>query len=125
MNSKESSHWTPSENSVEAVIANYVRAREAGTPLDRETLLQEHPACADDLRDFEVSVKILEDLGVKSVVLNTNNPDKVASLESHGIRVERVVPSTAETNPHNVDYLRTKARGLGHVGLEGALRPLE
>ena len=62
--------------------------------------------------------------GIESIHLNTNNPDKVTSLEANGIRVERV-PSRTITNPHNVDYLLTKFRTLGHAGLEGALQTQE
>jgi GTP cyclohydrolase II len=78
-----------------------------------------------DLREFRTAAAILKLEGVHAVHLNTNNPDKVTSLEAHGITVESVVPSMTDTNPHNVDYLRTKARALGHAGLEDALEGLE
>lgn len=68
----------------------------------------------NDLRDFSIAALILKDLGVKSVKLNTNNPDKISSLKENGIDVTTVVPSFSPINPHNFDYLKTKHQNLGH-----------
>ncbi|MFT7662930.1 MAG: GTP cyclohydrolase II [Planctomycetota bacterium] len=75
-----------------------------------------------DMREFRAAAEILKLEGVESVQLNTNNPDKVTSLEAHGVRVERVVPSRTLTNPHNVEYLQTKFQSMGHASLETSLR---
>jgi HAD superfamily hydrolase (TIGR01458 family) len=74
-----------------------------------------------DLRDFRAAAAILRANGARRVHLNTNNPNKVTSLEANGIVVERVIPSTTDPNPHNLEYLLTKYRSLGHAGLQDAL----
>jgi 3,4-dihydroxy 2-butanone 4-phosphate synthase/GTP cyclohydrolase II len=72
-----------------------------------------------DLRDYGIGAEILSDLGVGSVRLLTNNPRKVLGLEEHGIAVTRQVPIEHPAGEHNLEYLRTKARRLGHL-LRGA-----
>jgi GTP cyclohydrolase II/3,4-dihydroxy 2-butanone 4-phosphate synthase/GTP cyclohydrolase II len=70
---------------------------------------------ADDLRTYDVAAEMLRALGVRSVDLITNNPLKIAGLVEEGIPVRRRIPSRAEHNPHNVDYLRTKRERTGHL----------
>ncbi len=76
-----------------------------------------------DLRDFSTAAAILKEKQAMRIELNTNNPDKIESLKAHGIIIERVRASTSETNPHNVDYLKTKFQSLGHLGLASSLAP--
>jgi 3,4-dihydroxy 2-butanone 4-phosphate synthase/GTP cyclohydrolase II len=68
-----------------------------------------------DMRDYGIGAEILADLGVRSVRLLTNNPHKVAGLERHGMPVSQQVPIEHPASEHNGDYLRTKARRLGHT----------
>jgi GTP cyclohydrolase II len=68
----------------------------------------------DDERDFGVAAAMLQRLGQDSVRLLTNNPRKVAGLESAGIRVVEQVPLKAGANPHNAHYLETKRDRSGH-----------
>jgi GTP cyclohydrolase II len=70
---------------------------------------------AADCRAYELPAEALKLLGVKSVRLITNNPEKVAALESAGISVvERL---SAEVEPHETfeRYLRTKQEKMGHI----------
>jgi GTP cyclohydrolase II len=67
----------------------------------------------DDERDYAVAAHMLASLAVGSVRLMTNNPDKIAQLEAHGIRVARV-PHVMPPNEHNRAYLATKATRCGH-----------
>jgi GTP cyclohydrolase II len=70
---------------------------------------------APDCREYELPGEVLKLLGVSSVRLITNNPDKVAALESAGITVaERV---SAEVTPQETfeRYLRTKVEKMGHL----------
>lgn len=69
---------------------------------------------ATDLRTFDVAALILRDRNIKEIALNTNNPDKVKSLENFGIVVTERVPSLTAVNPHNKEYLETKKNLLGH-----------
>lgn len=69
---------------------------------------------AVDLRTYELAAAILHDLGVSSVRLMTNNPDKVAGLEAAGIAVEARVPHLGSSQEHNRDYLAAKKKKLGH-----------
>ena len=71
-----------------------------------------HPA---DKRDYEIAATMLSDLGITSVALLTNNPDKVKQLESHGITVAQKVPLVAGISDENVGYLQTKIRRMGHL----------
>lgn len=67
-----------------------------------------------DLRSFEIAATILKDLGVKSVALLTNNPDKIRELERNGMPVTERVPHWVSTQEHNRSYLRVKREKLGH-----------
>ena len=67
-----------------------------------------------DLRDFGAGAQILRDLKVRSVRLMTNNPEKAAALEEHGLRVTGRVPLEQRPTPHNLGYLQTKRDRLGH-----------
>lgn len=68
-----------------------------------------------DARDYAVALDILADLGVREARLMTNNPRKVQALEAAGIRVRERVPLMHGRNPHNAQYLDTKAGRLGHL----------
>ncbi|MGW5518848.1 GTP cyclohydrolase II [Nocardia africana] len=67
-----------------------------------------------DSRDYGEAAAILDDLGVRSVRLLTNNPDKVAGLTDAGTTVAEVVGMASEPNPHNSAYLSAKRDRMGH-----------
>ncbi|MET9884059.1 bifunctional 3,4-dihydroxy-2-butanone-4-phosphate synthase/GTP cyclohydrolase II [Streptomyces sp. NPDC006430] len=67
-----------------------------------------------DARDYAAGAQILADLGVKSVRLLTNNPDKSAALVRHGITVSDREAMPVEAGEHNLRYLRTKRDRMGH-----------
>ena len=67
-----------------------------------------------DARHYGAATQILRDLGVGSVRLLTNNPDKTSSLESYGIPVAERVALTPRPNDHNLAYLLTKRDRMGH-----------
>ncbi|KPK15237.1 MAG: hypothetical protein AMJ62_09710, partial [Myxococcales bacterium SG8_38] len=73
----------------------------------------------DDLRGYQVAADMLRDLGVRSVVLMTNNPRKVEGLKQDGIVVTRREPHEVEAHEHNREYLKTKQDRLGHLGNNG------
>ena len=68
-----------------------------------------------DERSYSLAARILEDLGVKSVRLMTNNPLKISALEAEGIRVNARVPLEIAVNSDNEGYLSTKARRMDHL----------
>jgi 3,4-dihydroxy 2-butanone 4-phosphate synthase/GTP cyclohydrolase II len=68
-----------------------------------------------DLRDYGIGAQILADLGLTSIRLLTNNPKKIVGLEGYGLRVTGQIPIEHPSSDHNRDYLRTKARRLGHT----------
>jgi GTP cyclohydrolase II len=70
---------------------------------------------ADDERDFRIGAEILHKLGFSQVRLLTNNPAKVAKLESSGLTVTERVPLKVGENHHNAAYLATKAAKSGHL----------
>ncbi|MBB3044426.1 bifunctional 3,4-dihydroxy-2-butanone-4-phosphate synthase/GTP cyclohydrolase II [Nocardioides soli] len=67
-----------------------------------------------DARHYGTATQVLRDLGVTSVRLLTNNPDKVENLEDFGIHVAARVPLTPHPNDHNIAYLLTKRDRMGH-----------
>lgn len=67
-----------------------------------------------DARDFTLARDVFAHLGVKSVRLLTNNPDKLAVLENAGIHIVERVPLHVGENVENEQYLNTKAEKLGH-----------
>ncbi|GAA1475589.1 bifunctional 3,4-dihydroxy-2-butanone-4-phosphate synthase/GTP cyclohydrolase II [Nocardioides aestuarii] len=67
-----------------------------------------------DARHYGAATQILRDLGVGSVRLLTNNPDKTSSLEDYGVAVAERVPLTPRANDHNLAYLLTKRDRMGH-----------
>ena len=69
----------------------------------------------DDLRTYEVAAEIIRHLGIESVHLLSNNPNKRAGLEANGVRVEQMVPHRMRPNAHNAFYLDTKKRKSGHL----------
>src|SRR3984957_9886401 len=68
-----------------------------------------------DSRDYAFASSALKALGLRSVRLLSNNPDKVAQLEKGGIRVVERVPCRPRTSHHSQEYLRTKKNKLGHL----------
>lgn len=69
----------------------------------------------EDARDFGHAAQILRALGHARVRLLTNNPEKAAGLQRHGISVSQVEPLVIPPNPFNAHYLDTKATRLGHA----------
>ncbi|AQR74684.1 GTP cyclohydrolase II [Sphingomonas sp. LM7] len=69
---------------------------------------------AIDARNFAVAGRMLALLGQRKVQLLTNNPDKVAALETSGITVIERVAHKLPPNPHNERYLATKRDRTGH-----------
>ncbi|MFJ1750240.1 bifunctional 3,4-dihydroxy-2-butanone-4-phosphate synthase/GTP cyclohydrolase II [Streptomyces sp. NPDC088116] len=67
-----------------------------------------------DARDYAAGARILDDLGVHSLRLMTNNPDKTTALVRHGLRVTGREPMPVQAGEHNLRYLRTKRDRMGH-----------
>ena len=67
-----------------------------------------------DPRDYSVGAQILQDLGLTSVRIITNNPRKISGLESHGLKISGRVSMPTASNRYNQDYLKTKRDKLGH-----------
>ncbi|MEV5400751.1 GTP cyclohydrolase II [Streptomyces cellulosae] len=67
-----------------------------------------------DARDYAVAAGMLQDLGVRSVRLMSNNPRKREALVRHGVEVDEQVPLLIEPCESNITYLRTKRERLDH-----------
>jgi GTP cyclohydrolase II len=70
---------------------------------------------AADCRAYELPGEVLKMLGVHQVRLMTNNPDKVAALESAGIEVVERVSAEVESQESFAGYLKTKQEKMGHI----------
>jgi GTP cyclohydrolase II len=71
-----------------------------------------------DHREFELPAMVLSALGLKGVRLLSNNPQKVAALESAGIKVVERVPCEVEPNAASERYMNTKKEKMGHLFTE-------
>ncbi|MRR32186.1 GTP cyclohydrolase II [bacterium] len=69
----------------------------------------------EDEREYSMAAAILRDLGVRSIRLLTNNPDKITSLEDLGVIITERVPLVATVTEENAAYLLTKARRMNHL----------
>ena len=70
---------------------------------------------AADQREYYIGAQILRDLGVKSMRLLTNNPDKLYQLTEFGMHINSRVPIQMDANTHDLFYLRTKQKRMGHL----------
>jgi len=77
-----------------------------------------HLGFAADERDYDIAVTILEDLGVRSARLLTNNPAKLAALDASSIEVVERMPLVAPVTEENRDYLAVKRLRMGHLYAE-------
>ena len=70
---------------------------------------------AGDLREYYIGAQILLDLGVRTMRLLTNNPDKVYQLADFGLEIVERVPIQMEATQYDRKYLRTKREKMGHL----------
>jgi GTP cyclohydrolase II len=71
-----------------------------------------------DHREFQLPAEILKALGLKEVKLLSNNPQKVAALESAGVKVVERVPCEVEPHAASERYMNTKKEKMGHLFTE-------
>lgn len=72
-----------------------------------------------DTREYDVAAEILKDLGIKSLRLLSNNPEKVEALRENGLIVAERIPLNPRVTSENIDYLKTKSSRLNHkINLE-------
>ena len=68
-----------------------------------------------DEREYYIGAQILRDLGVKTLHLLTNNPDKVYQLEEFGMEITERIPIQMSATKHDLFYLKTKQMRMGHI----------
>jgi len=70
---------------------------------------------AGDEREYYIGAQILRELGVHSLRLLTNNPDKVYQLSEFGMEISKRVPIQMSATAHDLFYLKTKQNRMGHI----------
>lgn len=68
-----------------------------------------------DGRNYDVGLRMLEDLGVKKIKLLTNNPEKISAFDSSSIEVIERIPLQIDPKQENAKYLETKKHTFGHL----------
>lgn len=70
---------------------------------------------AGDLREYYIGAQILQDLGIRTLRLLTNNPDKIYQLSGFGLEISQRVPIQMEATKNDLFYLQTKQQRMGHL----------
>jgi 3,4-dihydroxy 2-butanone 4-phosphate synthase/GTP cyclohydrolase II len=69
----------------------------------------------EDLRDYGIGAQILKDLGLKKIMLLTNNPKKIVGLQGYGLEIVQRIPIEIHPQHDNERYLKTKKDKMGHI----------
>ncbi|WP_028329144.1 bifunctional 3,4-dihydroxy-2-butanone-4-phosphate synthase/GTP cyclohydrolase II [Brachyspira alvinipulli] len=69
----------------------------------------------DDMREYYEAYQMLKNLGIKSIKLMTNNPDKIKYLNNYGLKINERIPIQIEASEYDAFYLKTKKERMGHI----------
>lgn len=105
-------------------LANKIRAYALQAAMGADTIeANELLHLPVDARQYDVASAILSELGVESIELLTNNPDKVEKLRALGVCVERRIPVLVAATPFSANYLDVKRRRMQHEIPQSIVEP--
>lgn len=70
---------------------------------------------APDERNYREGAEILSDLGIRDILLLTNNPEKIEGLSEHGLYILKRIPIETAVQEPSVHYMKTKKEKMGHL----------
>lgn len=69
----------------------------------------------EDMREYYEAYQMLKNLGVKTIRLMTNNPEKIKHLTNYGLKINERLPIQIEASEYDAFYLETKKNKMGHL----------
>ena len=69
----------------------------------------------EDMREYYEAYQMLKNLGIKSIRLMTNNPEKIKHLTNYGLKINERIPIQIEASEYDAFYLETKKNKMGHL----------
>ena len=92
-----------------------VYMRQEGRGIGLVNKLRAYELQDSDMREYYEAYQMLKNLGIKSIKIMTNNPDKIKYLNNYGLEIKDRIPIQIEASEYDAFYLKTKKERMGHI----------